>query len=358
MPDGGTGGQSPLDAGNEDAPSKPDADAANDDAGVSPVLVAITPTPLAAGDAPSPSEILQAELTTFGAGVRAAILVLPWDAVPTGEDPALIKKTSLYGAHGKRVVLNLAVVDRLVDHRPAALAAAAWDSPATLAAVESTIDSLFASSGAEVLFLTLGRDVDVYLAAHPDERAAFTTFAKNACAYAKDHAGASDDFGTGVAFSTAAPKNEPAFADLLDVEDVVAFSYFPGLGTFEPGAGAAVATVIAELADIGASKPVVLQATGLASDPAAGGDDESQRKFLATLLGAVGAQRKSFALVNVVELHDAQPAACSAWAEAQGDEIDGPLTAYACSLGLFRADGSPKPAWDAVLEATAALSVP
>jgi hypothetical protein len=356
LPDGDGGGTSGVDAGTGDGSSQEDADAAAGDAGVSPVLVAITPTP--AGSAPTPGEALSAELTTFGAGARAAVLALPWDAIAEGEDPALAQKTAFYEAHGKRVALEVAVVDRLVDHRPAAIAGEAWSAPAAVAAMEKTVDALFASSGPEVRYLTLGRDVDVYLEAHPDERPAFVAFVKQVFAYAHDHEDAPPDLEVGVAFSHAAPKAEPAFGNLRDLGDVVAFSYFPGLSTFAPAEEPGAALVVTQLVEAVGSKPIVLSATGHASDAAAGGSEDAQQAFFATLFGAIGAQRKSFALVGVVELFDAAPSSCAAWAVAQGGEVGGPLASYACSLGVIRADGAPKPAWQAVLTGSAALSSP
>lgn len=360
LPGGDGGGTSGVDAGTSDAAATEDADASTQDAGVSPVLVAITPT--AAGGAgaggASPADVLAAELTTFGAGVRAAVVVLPWDVIPVGEDAALAKKTALYADHGKRVVLNVAVVDRLVDHRPSSLAGKAWSSPEVVAAMEATLDTLFASSGPEVRYITLGRDVDVYLAAHPEERSAFVSFTKQVFAYAHDHAGAPEDLSVGAAFSPAAPKEEPTFGNLLDLGGVVAFSYFPGITTFAPGSEPGAALVVSQLADAAAGTPIVLQAVGLASDEEAGGSEDQQQAFLATLFGAIGASRKSFALVNVVELFDAPASSCSAWAIAQGGEGDGKLAAYACSLGAFRADGTPKLAWQTLLTGAAALSSP
>lgn len=324
------------------------------DSGLSPVLLGIAPTP--SGEATAASA-LAADLATFGAGARAEVIVLPWDAAPTAPDEALSKKTAFYAAHGRSVLLNLAVVDRKVDHRPAALAGASWSSSKTLAAIEASIDALFASSGDEVRFLTLGRDVDVYLAAHPSERSAFVAFAKQACAYARDHSGAPKNLGVGVAFTPSAPKMETAFTDLLDVADITVLSYFPGIDEFEPDAASGAAVVMAQLGELGAAKPIVLQAAGVPTAAAAGGSDAAQQTFFTTLLGAVSAQRKSFALVNVVELNDAA-SSCAAWAEAQGDPPDGPLTAYACSLGLLGGGGAPKPAWAAVLSGAAALSTP
>ena len=60
----------------------------------------------------------------------------------------------------------------------------------------------------------------------------------------------------------------------------------------------------------------------------------------------------------MTELHDAPASACAAWVASQGEAPDGPLAAYACSLGVLTTDGTPKPAWSAVIAGAAALSTP
>lgn len=323
-------------------------------AAVSPVLVGITPTP----SAQAPAAELEAQLTSLAAGARAAVLAVPWDAEPEAAAAALSKKAAFYAQQERRVLLRLEVVDRLTDRRPASTGDAAWNAPETIAALQGSIDWMLASSGDEVRWITFGRDVDVYLAAHPDERPAFVAFVKQAAAYAKAHPDAPAQLAVGVGMSAEAPKSEPAFQELIDAQDVLAFSYFPGLGTSDPGASSGVAATVTQIADAAGQRPIVLDAAGFAADPAAGGGEDAQQKFFATLFGAVAARRASFALVDVVELYDAPPSACEAWAGEQGEPPGGPLAAYACSLGLFRADGTPRPAWSAVLAGSAALSTP
>lgn len=357
-PEGGAGSGAGAATGGGGAAGSTGTGGGGKDAGVSPVLVGITPTPASPNGAPTPATELEAHLTSIAAGSRAAVITLSWDADLAAEIAALSKEATFYAAHGGRVLVSLPVVDRSVDHRPASAAGSAWSAPATIDAVKATIDALFAATGDEVRYLTLGRDADVYLAAHPDDRPGFAAFAKEAAAYAKAHPDAPKELGVGVAFTTAAPKQEPTFQDLVASQDVIGFSYFPGLGTFEPGASSDVAATVTQIADVAGDMPIVLQAAGLATDPAAGGGEDAQQKFFATLFGAVAARRRSFALVNVVELFDAPDDACLAWAEEQGDAPEGPLAAYACSLGLFEDDGTPRPAWSSVLAGSAALSTP
>ncbi|MEZ4299703.1 MAG: hypothetical protein R3B70_32435 [Polyangiaceae bacterium] len=325
---------------------------------LAPVLVGISPTPASSAGMPAPVAEIEAELTTLAAGARAAVLVLPWDELAASDGADLAKIAAFYAGHGKRISISVAVVDRMVDRRPAALDGFAWSAPETITAMKATLDSLFEITGDEVRFVTFGRDADIYLQAHPDERAGFVAFAKAACAYIKVHPDAPADVEVGVGFTTEAPKNETAFKDLIDFQDVVAFSYFPGMSAPGQAAAADVASTVTKLADAAGKKRIVLTGAGLASDPVAGGSEDAQQKFFATLFGAVAARRESFALVNVVELNDAPDDACAAWAESQGDAPGGPLTAYACSMGLFRDDGTPRPAWSTVLSGSAALSTP
>lgn len=330
---------------------------------VSPVLVAIQPTPASAWGDPGLAAQIEADVTTFGAGARAAIVSLPWDAAlpidaSTSLDPSLAKHLDFYVTQKRRVLVNLAVVDRLADHRPAALSDAGWSAPETLQAVHATLDAILDAGGSSVRFVTFGRDVDVYLAAHPSERSAFVSFAKEACAYVRSRPGAPPDLAVGVAFSPDAPKSEPAFADLVLASDVLGFSYFPGLGTYETDATSGVITAIGALADASMNRPIVLQAVGAPTDALAGGADATQQSFFATLFGAIGARRDSFALVGVTELHDAPASACAAWAASQGEMPDSPFAAYACSLGVMHTDGTPKPAWSAVIAGAASLSSP
>ncbi|MBK8252872.1 MAG: hypothetical protein IPK82_09410 [Polyangiaceae bacterium] len=330
--------------------------AAGGASGDSPVLVGIDPTPSNGSTDPPTVAAFEAKLATFAAGARAAVLSVPWnDTNAFANVPGV---ADFYAKHEKALLLNLRVIDGHVDHRPAELSTFAWNAPETVATAEAAVDTLLTNAGNSARFFTFGRQVDVYLSDHPDERPGFVAFAKALCAYTKAHPGAPKDLAVGVGFSTSAPKNEAAWSDLIDFEDVIDFSYFPGIDTFAPSAAADVAATLFQLAETVGKKTIVLSQVGFSTNPFSGGSTDAQQKFFTTLFGAVIAQRSRFALVNVVELHDAPTSSCAQWATDQGDTADGPLAAYVCSLGLFEQDGSPRPAWNAVLSGSAALSTP
>src|SRR5262245_12089753 len=172
----------PTAANSGDAQNVADAS----DAGLSPVLIGITPNPR--GDhlgGPTAGDKVEAELVTIAAGARAVVLSHPWDAIDPELLTALKTSADFYGKHGMRVLMNLALVDRAADGRPAAFKTLAWNSPLTRGALDKVITDLLLSFGAELTYVTFGRDVDIYLAEHPGERAALTELAAHACAFAR-----------------------------------------------------------------------------------------------------------------------------------------------------------------------------
>lgn len=357
-PPAGSGGSGGSAGGPSGGGGASNGGAAGNDGDDSPVLVGITPTPSSSDGSVSSADKLQAKLTTLAAGARAGVITVPLDADAAEIEALVAKDTAFYAEHGQTVLISLMAVDRVHDRRPASLTGKSWSGPETMSVIEAAIDQLFAATGDEVRYLTFGRDIDVYLAKHPEHRSAFVTISKQVSGYVKGHPGAPKQISTGIALTTDAPKMESAFQDLIETHDLVAFSYFPGLLVPDPEPASGVAATVDQITGTVGQRRIALIGTGFASDVAANGGEAAQQAFLSTLFGAVIARRASFELVNVVELFDASAEDCAAWASSQGEPPDGALAAYACSLGLLNADGTPRPAWSAALFGTAALATP
>lgn len=359
----GAGGDSaaPFDGGAFDARgdgSLVASDAA--DAGLAPVLVGITPNAMNEGsDASGPADVLQAELETFAAGTRVAVVTRApreLDAAGLGELSSL---RAFLAAHGQSIVMNLAVVDRAADGRTDELRAKPWNDPASITATHALIDALAEHLGGELVAMTFGRDVDIYLGHHLSARSAFRLFAADACAYARQRLGPTARLGVGVAFSfEGATLPDPAFAPLLDACSTAVLSYLPGLGSTEASSASAVAGALDAMIGAAAGKPIVLQALGYPSAPAVGSSPEKQGLFFQTFFQTLGPRRSAFAVVDVFELHDLGEAACAALAERQGQSADGPFASYLCSTGLHAAGDVAKPAWLEVLAGAASFAAP
>jgi hypothetical protein len=356
----GTGGSSPQDGGTSDADGGEDASPPDaSDAGDAPVILGVTPSPRSDQDGgPTPGEILDAELTTFAAGVRGVVVTRTLAELEQGGAAALEPIGDFYTAHGKQVLFNLALVDRAADGRPPPLAALPWSDPAVIGAVHAAVDQIVGSFDG-LAYLTFGRDADVYLGAHPAERGSFEALARGACAYAGAHPAPPLPIGAGVGFSfEGATASDPSFLELLDAGPIVVLSYIPGLADGQAPPASGVAGALDGMAALAGGRPVVLQAAGYPSAMEAGSSDEKQRLFFETLFDALGPRRAAFPFVNVVELHDPSTAACEARVTAQGEDPGGAFARFACSLGLFDQAGADKPAWMEVATGAAAFASP
>jgi hypothetical protein len=347
--DGGDAG-----AGGAGGGAVPDAG----DAGTAAVLIGLTPNPRSDAAEPSEAERVQAELIAFAAGVRALGAARPWRSLDAAGLDALGAKSAFYADHGRRMLLELLVIDRAADERPAELVGLAWDDPAVVAALDATIDAVLSRVGAELTALTFGREVDVYLAAHEDQRGSFEALAAHALGYARTHPMSPAGLRVGVGFSFSATMGtDPSLSAVLAAADVLAVSYLPEVrGSAEP-ANAVVGDMDALIARA-AQLPIALTALGVSSAPEAGGSPAAQRDFYHAFYQALEPRRASFPLVNAFELFDLSPEACAAHVAAQGEEPDGSFARHRCTLGLHGADGAAKAAWPELIEAAATFASP
>ncbi|MDI3282819.1 hypothetical protein [Polyangium sp. 15x6] len=348
--DGGSADAFPDgDAGDPDAPDAPSA----------PVWIGLTPTPVGDGP-PKPADVITARLGALALGARATMVRrTPMELATEQGIQALADEAAFFSSRGVVLGFSLVVIDRAALHLPPELADMPWNAPEVLSFAHASIDAAFSALGPSARFVVLGRDVDVRLAARPDERAAFELFASDVLDYVRAHPLAAADVRAGVGFSfegVSAP--DPSFLPLLDASDVAVASYLPGLGGAEAGPASDISahadTILARAAD----KPVVLESVGYPSSSVVGGSEDKQAFFLETFFGALAPRRDRFVFVNVEALHDLGPVRCGERVAVLGEPADGPYAAYACSLGLFTEQGQEKASWKAFLNGAAAFASP
>ena len=357
-PPPGTGGSTPYDGGPDDAA----VDAGDDaepppDAAPHPVLVGLDPNPRSPdGGPPGAAELLEAELTCRAVGVRTIVLLAPWNTLGDETIPALGARVASYRSQGLTVVLNVAVVDRKLDYRPAAVQGLAWDAGGTTDAMAATLDALVPALGADLGALVLGRETDRYVLEHPDEATGLTQFLALGVSRVASMGADAPPVGVGLSFAGADPP--ASYQALLGLGALAVYTYLPGIGAPSVPSDTSVTHDLDAMITLGAGRPVVLEAAGLTSSAALGSSPEQQRQFLDALFGALGARRAHFSVVNVHELHDGTASSCAAEAAAQGEPPDGSVAAYACETGLRAPDGGAKPAWQGFVQGAAAFASP
>jgi hypothetical protein len=338
----------------DDAGSAGDAD----DASSALVLVGITPSPAGDGD-PTAGQVLDARLKVLAAGARGVVVRRALRDLDADALFALAQEGAFYSKHGVSIALTLALVDRAEDTRPSHLVDAPWDAPEVRDEVYQALDGVIDALGPSLSNLILGRDVDVYLAAHPEQRQAFELFALGALEHVRAHPGTPPDLGVGIGFSfVAATLSDPSFGPLLEASDMAVLSYLPGLGEKEAGLTSAIAVHVDAMVASAGQKPILLESFGYPSSSVVGGSPITQALFLETFFGELGLRRASFGFVNVEMLGDLGPVRCAERAAAQGEPPDGPYAAYICSLGLVTVAAEDKPAWTSFLQGAAAFALP
>jgi hypothetical protein len=358
-------GKIPDGGGFLDADS-PDGDAAGDaidegvvDGGSSRVLVGVTPNPRGDGP-PAISDVIDARLTAIAAGSRAVVIrKKPGELITDTSWSSLESEASAYAKNGIVVNFVFTVVDGNAPGLEPAFSGYAWNDLAVLKAMYGRVDQIMARLGGAAPYFLFGRDVDVYLAAHPDERAPFEAFLLEFMAYVRMHPLAPPGLRVGVGFSfSGVTLPDPSWTKLLEASDVAAFSYLPGLGTEAAGLASNIATDVDVLVTQAMGKPIVIEALGYPSSDVVGGSDAKQALFLETFFTALGPRRTNFVFVNIEGLHDHAPTRCAERATSAGQAVDGPWASYSCSLGLYTADSQPKPAWQVFVKGAAAFASP
>ena len=358
-------GIKPDDGGSSDAEAfdgNGDGDASGEDgadAGSSPVLVSVTPNPR--GDGPlAIGDVIDARLTVIASGSRAVVVRRsPAELTSASAWLQLQTEAAAYGKNGIVVNFVFAVVDGNARGLEAAFSGLAWNDSTILKAMYARIDQIMERLGGTAPYFLFGRDVDVFLAAHPNERQAFEAFLLELVGYVRTHSLAPPNMRVGVGFSFAgATAPDPSWSKLLAASDIAACSYLPGLGSDNAGLASNIATDADVLVASAQGKPIVIEALGYPSSDVVGGSDGKQALFLETFFTALGPRRAGFAFVNIEELHDLAPGRCAERAMFQGQAVDGLWATYACSLGLFAPDGQPKPSWQVFVNGAAAFASP
>ena len=319
--------------------------------GGEPVYLGLTANALQNGDGPpSAADELLAQLTAQAAGVRLVLIDVAWD---TFDADSLGVRIGGYADQELRVAVNLLVVDGHADRRPDDIAELDWDDAEVVAAIQTTIDSVFVAAGESLDALVIARRADAYLDDDASEAAGFASFASAAVGYAQSMGSADLDVGVGVTFM-----EEPAYQALVQLGSIAAFAYFPGLGQASVPSSIAAAKDLDTMVEQAGDRAIMIQQFGFASAPALGSSVELQQQVFADFFAALAPRRLSFPFVNVHQLHDLSALACDNFAAAQGLEASSVEAQYHCVAGVRDHSGTPKAAWYPFLQAAATFATP
>lgn len=284
------------------------------------------------------------------AGASAQYLSFTWSALEPS--PGSFAMSELVAAvrylgidRGLSLYINIAPINTIVKETPADLDTVSFDSPAMRSRFHALLDELASGVNDWVIYLGIGNEVDVYLGA-TNQWSAYRAFYEDAAEYARGripniqvgvcvtHAGASGPFADSVAALAAA-------------SDVWITTFYPLDAAFHPTGPGAGTNVLSEMIGRAEGRPVIVQEIGYPSAALLGSSEADQAEFFTNVLAAWSATDR-IPFLNIFLLHDFPTKTCDELAIYYGLANSAEFKAFLCSLGLLRADGTAKVAWDAV----------
>jgi hypothetical protein len=301
--------------------------------------------------APGPKDYLDALDEVRAAGAHGSFESASWSdlATPAGLNK-LVDALGSVQQHYDVVLLTLKVIDTTNRTTPPDLAGLAFDAPEVKRRFHAVIDALKPSIGPKVRYVSIGNEVDVYLAAHPATFDAYARFYADAVAYV--HATLPGvRVGVTGTFDGARGGFAAKLAQLNQESDVEVLTYYPLGARFVPRSPGTAKPDIAQMLQIAAGRPLVLQEVGYPSATRLSSSEDAQAQFATQVMAAWHAAGDRIPLLNWFALGDLTTDVCDTFTSYYQLPGDPNFSAYLCSLGLRRSDGVPKAAWQAFVDA-------
>jgi hypothetical protein len=303
---------------------------------------------------PTEQEYSDAFELASSAGAGAEVLSWAWrDLEPSPGRFALDqleKQIAFYAnGHARKLALGIDVLDMTIRVLPDDLMDERFDSPRMLARFTALLDAVLPLLEGRVSYLSIGREVDVYLGYHAEEWIAFQIFYEAAMTHTHSAAPLLA-VGTATTFRGASAAAAPLVAELNASSDVLILTYDPFGDGFAPANPDAPRADFPRMAELAGARPIVLLEVAYPSAVELGSSEADQAAFVRSIFEAWRELGERVELANIFALHDYTPEICGPLAQRQGEAADSAYASYLCSLGLRRADGTPKQAWQSLLE--------
>lgn len=292
------------------------------------------------------------------AGAKGAFLSLPWSRLepsPHRYNAADLRSLALHSrTRGLKLLVGLIAINTTAREVPRDLAGVAWDSPRMIARFRALVDALRPHLDANVTYVSLGNEVDMYLGKRPGEWASYGRFYADAVAYLHTVA-PHVEVGVTTTYAGTVRKHVRKVAALNRPSDIEIVTYYPVAGKFSVRAPRSPRADFPKLVKAAGRRPVVFQEIGYPSSPRLGSSEAKQAQFVTHAFAAWRRLAKQVPFANFLLLHDLGASECGEIAAYYGRNGDTSLTDFLCSLGLRHSNGSPKAAWTSLVKGATSL---
>jgi hypothetical protein len=310
---------------------------------------------------PGPQDSVDAANMVSAAGARGAVVAFRWSELEPSPGVYTLQNLqsalSFYSGRNFTIYLGIQVINTVPRETPPDLLTVSWDNPQMKSRFHALWDAIRPSLTPQVHYVSIGNEVDVYLAAHPAEWTTYKNFFEDGLAYVHQTA-PNLQVGVTTTFSGAAGASSTNVSTLNAKSDVWIFTYYPLGPGFVPRAPQAPLTDFPTMRMLAGSHPVVLQEAGYPSASLISSSESNQAAFVSNVFQAWQAGAQQMPYINYFLLHDFTSNVCSSLAQYYGDPNDPAFEAYLCSLGLRHTDGTPKAGWQSLVSTAAADGFP
>ena len=292
----------------------------------------------------------------YNAGARGQQINFSWGALePSAGNYDAAKLAEISAALDRAARLSLTQyvglqpINTLYRDVPTDLVGRAFDDPLVKQRFRALLDRVVGAHVGRIQYLAIGNEVDIYLGAHPEEVAAYTSFFRDAANYARTLDVKIKVGVTGTADGVLGAR-VGLLANLNNAgADVVMLTYYPirfdALGAVTVRDPSVVGSEVSRLLTFAGSRPLVFQEAGFPSSPLNLSSEAMQSTFFRELFVAVRAADGRIPYVNVFLLHDLRTQTCDELAAFYQFADSTSFRAYLCSLGLLQSNGQAKSSW-------------
>ena len=229
---------------------------------------------------------------------------------------------------------------------PPDLQARAWDDPVLLARWDAFVDALadlLTAAPRRVRWVSLGNEVDVYLGAHRTEMEAYARFVERGRLRLRARF---PGLPVGVTTTHDGRRDRPdLFRRLNRATDAVFLTYYPLGPDFGVRPVADVPADFAHMVRAAGNKPLLLQEVGFPADPLLNSSEEKQAAFVDAVFDQTAKYKAHVGFVNFFLMHDFGSALVDGFVGYYGLPNNARFRAFLATLGLRRANGTPRKAW-------------
>lgn len=306
---------------------------------------------------------LEAFSLTYDAGARGQMTTFHWKALePQVGNYNTQELTSLSDAidnaisHDMAQFIGIQMINTNQREMPAEFATADFDDPAVIAQFKLLLDRVVTPNAGKIKYLSIGNEVDAYLRAHPAEWASYKMFFDAAVDYAHT---LDPDIQVGVTATAegALTLSTTQLQQLNENSDVVILTYYPidfaGDGTVTVRTPQSPAVDFTEMLGFAGDRPLILQEVGYPASPLNSSSENMQSQFIESVFSAWRDNAENIPFLNFFVLHDFTAQMCAEFTSyygAAGLANAESFGAYLCTLGLRKDDGTPRAAWDTLLQ--------